>query len=419
MPLLDDARGLAGELTRLRRDLHAHPEIGLDLPRTQEKVLAALSGLPLEISIGGRTTSVTAVLRGAAPVPPGVEGRPAVLLRADMDGLPVREETRLDYASRVEDVMHACGHDLHTAMLAGAAHLLAVRRNRLTADVVFMFQPGEEGWEGAQAMIDEGVLDAAGRRADAAFALHVFSTLPQRMYTRPGAMLAASAALLVTVHGAGGHASTPHLAQDPIPVAAEMVLALQAMTTRQFDVFDPVVLTVGTLNAGTRRNIIPPTATFEATVRSFSESARDQVGHAALRLLHGIAGAHGVRVDARFIPERPVTVNDADQTRFAGDTIDDVLGCDWHRPLPNPFTGAEDFSRVLAEVPGALVAVGALPADADPGQAAFNHSGTAVFDDAVLPCGAALYAGLALRYSAETSGPSAPQVPFPAAEARI
>ncbi|MEV6128430.1 M20 family metallopeptidase [Streptomyces violaceusniger] len=283
--VLDDARDMADELTRFRRDLHAHPELGLDLPRTQEAVLAALDGLPLEISTGTATTSVTGVLRGAG------DGQ-AVLLRADMDAIPVQERTGLPYASVAPGVMHACGHDLHTAMLVGAAHLLAGRRDELPGDVVLMFQPGEEGWEGARTMIEEGVLDAAGSRVAAAYGMHVFSSLPRHFHTRSGTVLASSSALLVTVHGEGGHASTPHLARDPVVVVAEMVLALQTMVTRRTDVFDPVVLTVGMLNAGTRRNIIPPSASFEATVRTFSDATATRVGDEALRLLEGIARAH-------------------------------------------------------------------------------------------------------------------------------
>ncbi|WP_329244529.1 M20 family metallopeptidase [Actinoallomurus sp. NBC_01490] len=398
MEIHREAQALLGELTGLRHRLHAHPEIGLDLPRTQAAVLDALDDLPLEITPGDRSTSVTAVLRGRAPT--ATEERTTVLLRADMDAVPVSEETGLPFRSRVDGAMHACGHDLHTAMLAGAARLLATRRNHLSGDVVLMFQPGEEGWEGAKAMIEDGVLDASGRRADAAYGLHVFSTLPQRLFTRPGPMLAASSALLVTVHGEGGHASAPHLARDPITATAEMILALQTMVTRRFDAFDPVVLTVGTLHAGTRRNVLPATATFEATIRTFGDSVAVRVGEEALRLIHGIADAHGVRADAHFVRERPATVNDAAETAFVEQTIRTVFGDDLHESLSHPFTGAEDFSRVLAEVPGSFVALGALPAGANPRHAAYNHSGRAVFDDAVLPLGAALYAELAMRRTA-------------------
>jgi amidohydrolase len=257
------------ELVALRRRLHQVPEIGLDLPRTQAVVLEALTGLDLEISTGDSLSSVVAVLRGAATD----AGDRVVLLRGDMDALPVVETSGESFAATGE-TMHACGHDLHTAGLIGAARLLSERRSELRGDVVFMFQPGEEGSDGAGVMIAEGVLDAAGRRADAAYGLHVFANmLPLgRVTSRPGPLMAASSGLYVTVRGAGGHGSRPHAAADPIVVAAEMVTALQTMATRQFDVFDPVVVTVGSFHAGTRPNIIPETATFEATVRTLSQA---------------------------------------------------------------------------------------------------------------------------------------------------
>lgn len=415
MTVHQEAQALAGELTTLRHTLHADPEIGLDLPRTQARVVEALRGLPVEVSLGGRASSVTAVLRGRAPRTRG--GRPAVLLRADMDAVPVREETGLAYASRTADAMHACGHDLHTAMLIGAARLLAAHRDELHGDAVLMFQPGEEGWEGARTMIEEGVLDAAGPRVRAAYGMHVFSNMRQGFYTRPGPMLASSSALLVTVRGQGGHASAPHLARDPITVAAEMVLALQTMITRQFGVFEPVVLTVGTLHAGTRRNVVPAGAVFEATVRTFSDSVAERVGQSSRRLLAGIAEAHGMGADVRFVRERPTTVNDPAETAFADETVRSVFGDDRHRPLAHPFTGAEDFSRVLTEVPGAMIALGALPAGVDPARAPFNHSGRAVFDDAVLPLGAALYAELALRRTRAVK-PSSTLITQPPSEVR-
>lgn len=396
MTLLDDATEISDELTRLRRDLHREPEIGLQLPRTQERVLAALDDLPLEISLGESTTSVTAVLRGGA----GTKGdAPAVLLRGDMDALPVGERSDLDFRSQVDGAMHACGHDLHTAMLVGAGRLLAEQRHRLEGDVVLMFQPGEEGWDGASHMVREGVLDAAGPRVDAAFGLHVFSSLePSGFFrTRPGPMLAASDGLFVEVHGAGGHGSAPHLAKDPVTAMAEMVTALQTFVTRQIDIFDPAVVTVGRLEAGTRRNVIPETASFEATVRSFSSRTHDHLATALPRLIEGIAHAHGVDVDVRFEPEYPVTVNDVDETAFAAETIAEVFGEGRGEEMATPLGGSEDFSRVLDEVPGSFVGLGATLPGRDPATAPYNHSPWAVFDDSVLPDGAALLAELATR----------------------
>jgi hippurate hydrolase len=390
----DDAAAIFDEIAGLRHAIHAEPEVGLDLPLTQQKVLAALDGLPLEVSTGTALTSVTAVLRGT-----GNTGGPVVLLRGDMDALPVTERTGLDYASTHDGAMHACGHDLHTAMLAGAARLLSARRRDLAGSVVFMFQPGEEGYGGARYMIEEGVLDAAGERPAAAYALHVASAqLPMGMFsTRAGTIMAAAEVLDVTVHGHGGHGSQPHHAADPIPATCEIVLALQTLVTRKFDIFDPVVITVGSLHAGTADNVIPDSAHFLATVRSFSPASRERVRDAALGLVRDIATAHGLTASAEFTNSYPVTVNDQAEAQFAADVVGDVLGEGRHVGLRNPMAGAEDFSYVLEQVPGAFVMLGACPLGTDPATAPFNHSADAVFDDAVLADGAALYAELALR----------------------
>ncbi|HEX4724362.1 MAG TPA: M20 family metallopeptidase [Pseudonocardiaceae bacterium] len=391
MTIRADAKEIGAELIDLRRELHQIPEIGLRLPRTQERVLAALDGLPLEVTTGSDLTSITAVLRGA-------RSGPVVLLRGDMDALPVTERTGEDFTSKHEGVMHACGHDLHTAGLVGAAKLLAARRTELAGDVVFMFQPGEEGFDGAGHMIREGVLTAAGRKADVAYGLHVMSSMiPAHQFTgRPGPLMAASDGLFVRVIGAGTHGSRPHGGLDPVPVACEMVTALQTLVTRKFDVFDPVVVTVGMFHAGTRRNIIPDDATFDATVRSFSVEARDRIRTASVKLCEDIAAAHGLQAEVRYETEYPVTVNNATEHQFVADTVRDVFGDDVFVSLENPVTGSEDFSRVLAEVPGAYVFLGASRSD-NPESAPSNHSPLAAFDDAVVPDGAALLAELAAR----------------------
>jgi amidohydrolase len=395
--LRDDATALQGDLAVLRRDLHQIPEIGLDLPRTQERVLAALHPLPLEVSTGTGLSSVTAVLRGRKPAADGIT-RPVVLLRGDMDALPVRESPGEEFVSRHDGVMHACGHDLHTAGLVGAAQLLAARRDELAGDVVFMFQPGEEGFNGAGHMIDEGVLDAAGRPVDAAYGLHVLSAMvPNRHFTsRRGPLMAASDGLFVRVIGAGGHGSVPHRALDPVPAACEMVTGLQTMVSRRIDAFEPVVITVGVIQAGTKRNIIPDEAMFEATVRSFNAEVREQLATYSIQLCEQIAAAYGLRVEARYEQEYPVTVNDAAEYDFAASAIREMFGEERFAEMPHPMTGAEDFSRVLEKVPGAYVFLGACMTD-DPETAPTNHSPRAMFDDGVLSDGAAMLADLAVR----------------------
>ncbi len=392
MTVRDEAAKLAADVTKLRHAIHRDPEIGLQLPRTQAKILDALAGLPVEVTVGRQLSSVTAVLRGGRP-------GPVVLLRGDMDALPVTEATGLPFASEVEGAMHACGHDLHVAMLAGAARLLSARQPDLPGTVLFMFQPGEEGAFGARFMIDEGVLDAAGQRPVAGYAIHVFSHLLDlgTIATRPGPALAASDSLTVTVRGRGGHASIPHRNADPIPAACEMVTALQTFVTRRFDVFDPVVITVGMIHAGTARNVIPDTATFEATVRSYSPAARSRLRQGTVRLVHSIAEAHGLSADAEYAEGYPVTANDAAEAAFATEAAADVFGAGRVAVPGQPLTGSEDFSFVLQQVPGAFVLLGACPPDLDPQTAPSNHSAEAAFDDSVLADGVALYAELALR----------------------
>ena len=392
MDLRDDARSMGDELTAMRHALHREPEVGLDLPRTQEKVLEAISGLPLEVSMGKTLSSVTAVLRGGSP-------GPAVLLRGDMDALPVQEELDLPFRSQTDDRMHACGHDLHTTMLAGAARLLSAHRDNLAGDVVFMFQPGEEGWDGAGHMLREGVLEAAGSEPVAAFALHVTSSRwPTGTFaTRPGPLLAASDAVKVTVRGKGGHGSAPQRAKDPVPVACEMVTALQTFVTRSIDTFDPAVLTVGEFHAGTRRNIIPDQARFEATVRSFKPEVREILAQGVPRVCQGIAAAHGVEVEVEYHAEYPVTVNSADEVAYAAETATELFGDERFKLAEQPITGSEDFSRVIGKIPGAMVFLGATIEGRDHEEAPDNHSPLAAFDDAVLADGSALYATLAAR----------------------
>ena len=375
----------------LRRSLHREPEVGLELPRTQHKVLAALDGLGLRIVTGRALTSVAAILTGDSP-------GPTVLLRADMDALPLTEETGLEYASSVPGAMHACGHDLHTAMLVGAAERLAARRTELAGSVLFMFQPGEEGHDGAARMLDEGLLELTGERPIAAFGLHVLSSrLPLGVFaSRAGALTSASAGLTVTVRGAGGHGSLPHTTRDPVPVLCETVLALQTMVTRRFDIFDPVVVTVGRIEAGTSDSIIPDTAVLRATLRTFSDEARNKLREATEQVCTGVAAAHGLTAGIDYVEAYPSVVNDPGMTGLASQRVTALFGSERWTELANPLPVSEDFSRILQQVPGSFVFLGACPAGQDPMTAPSNHSPNAEFDDSVLNDGADLLADLAL-----------------------
>lgn len=392
--ILERAQAIAPELIDLRRRLHRVPELDRHLPQTQALVLEALEGLDLEVTMGNQLSSVTAVLRGG-----GHDGAgPVVLLRGDMDALPVLEETGLPYSSEITGAMHACGHDLHVAGLVGAARLLHERREQLLGDVVFMWQPAEETTAGALAMIDEGLLTAAGRPTTAAYCLHVMSSGRPlgTWFSRPGPLWGASDEFVVRVVGVGGHGSAPHMTRDPIPVACEIVTALQTLVTRRVGINDPVVLTVGKFAAGTKENIIPDEAVFEATVRSFSPANRELMREAVLRLTEGIASAHGLRADVTWTPGYPPTVNDLDEYEIARTTLVDLFGEECYQEEPFADPGTEDFSYVLERVPGAYVSISACAAD-DPRTAPDNHSARAVFDDSVLPSCAAFLAEVALR----------------------
>jgi len=389
--LLAEANTLQPKTIALRRQLHRQPEQGLVLPDTQEAILRALDRLPLEIHRGSSSSSVTAVLRGSKP-------GPAVLLRGDMDALPLHEETGDDFASETPGTMHACGHDTHVAMLASAARLLSTHTRELAGSVVFMFQPGEEGYEGARYMIDEGVLDAAGERVSSALGLHIDAGSPSGMLsTRPGTLMASADSFTVRLTGQGGHGSMPHTALDPVPAAAAMVGALQTMVTRRVDISDPAVVTVGRITAGTTNNIIPETAELEGTIRALSEPTRRMLQQQIDTVCSGIAAAHGCELTIEFGVRYPATVTDTDVTERTLHLAQRLLGTDHAAPLPHPIMGAEDFSHVLREVPGTFAFLGACPPGADPTLAAPNHSNRVHYDEAALPRGVAMHAAFALH----------------------
>ncbi|HET7762216.1 MAG TPA: M20 family metallopeptidase [Phycicoccus sp.] len=391
------AQRIAPDLVALRRRLHRIPEVGMDLPETQAVVLEALAGLDLEVTTGQSLSSVVAVLRGRAPH----DGeRPVVLLRGDMDGLPVAEEVDVDYVSQRPGAMHACGHDLHVAALVGAARVLHELRDELVGDVVLMFQPGEEGPGGAEPMIREGLLEAAGRRVDAAYAVHVYSAEHPRgvWFGRPGPLMAAADEVRVVIHGKGGHGAAPEQAKDPVPVACEVVLAFQTAVTRRFSIWDPVVLTVGRVAAGTKDNIIPDDAHVEATLRTFSREQRALAHEVVAQVADGVAAAHGMTADVVIENGYPVTVNDEAEFAFARGVVTDLFGAGRWADMVNPEAGSEDMAFVLEEVPGAYLNVSAC-AHEDLALAEDNHSPRAAFDDSVVPDVAAALAEMALRRS--------------------
>ncbi len=390
--LLDGAKGFLPGVVELRRDLHLHPELGTDLPRTQAAVLDALDGLGLEVRTGSSLSSVVADLDG------GAGDGPTILLRGDMDALPMPEDTGLEFASTVDGAMHACGHDAHTSMLVGAARLLAERRDELAGRVRFMFQPGEEGFGGAVQMIEEGVLDGV----DAAFALHVAPNLwSDWIVYRPGAAMASADVIEITVTGRGGHASTPHWAADPVPVACEVVLALQSMITRTVNAFDPAVLTIAKIRSGTTDNVIPESAALTGTLRAVSESTRHAVWDRIRQVADGVAAAHGCTAEVEILEGYPVTVNDGRFTKWASEIATEVLGPRSVAEMPSPVMGAEDFSYVLQQVPGAMFFLGVCPPDhPNPFEAPACHSNRMVLNEDAMATGIAIHAAVATSFLA-------------------
>ena len=382
------AAGEAGlaEAIALRRAIHSEPELGLDLPKTTAKVRAALAGLPLEILEGPSTSGLMAILRGPA------NGR-TVLLRGDMDALPLTEDTGLAFTSLHQGAMHACGHDTHVAMLAGAARALCARRDQLTGSVMFMFQPGEEGHHGARFMLEDGLIDPL---PDAAFALHISPNMPAGVFAgRTGPLLASSDKLRIRVIGKGGHASMPHDALDPIPVLCAIVTALQTLVTRRISVFDPAVITIARMEAGTTDNVIPEDGRLWGTLRTLSDRTRATAQEGIRRVAHSIAEAHGacaeVEIDAGF----PVTVCDGRVSDLAARTARALYGEGGWMTMPHPMMGAEDFAYVLQKLPGAMAFLGAAPEGGDYRTCCALHSNRMTLDETVMARGIAMHCAMA------------------------
>ena len=387
--LLEAATAIGGRITALRRAIHAEPELGLQTPATLAKVRADLADLPLEWREGPGCTGAVAVLKGAR------EGR-SVLLRGDMDALPMGEATGLPFASTIPGRMHACGHDAHTAMLAGAARVLAARQGELPGEVRFMFQPGEEGFHGARFMLEDGLLDPL---PDAAFALHVWPNAAHGVLIgRGGAMLASADMLEITVRGRGGHASMPQDAVDPVPVAAEVILALQSMMTRRFNAAEATVVTITKIAAGSAHNIIPDCVEMLGTIRTLSPERRVAVHEAIGEVAENIARAHRCTAEVKITRGFPVTVNDPRAAALGEAVALEIGGPGAWETRPHATMGAEDFSYVLEKVPGAMFFLGVAAEGADWRGCCGLHSSKMVVDESVMPRGSALLAGFALRF---------------------
>lgn len=400
-----DYRALATEaaqyrevLTQIRRELHQIPEFGLQLPKTQARILQSIEGLGT-VSLGKSLSSIALLIEGENP-------GPTVLLRADMDALAVVEDTYESFKS-TNGYMHACGHDLHMAIGIGAAHLIHTHRDKLHGNVVIFFQPGEEGHGGADVMLQEGAHLISGEKPIGAYGIHVFSgMLPRGTFaSKPGAMMASAGDLLVTVKGRGGHGSSPWMAKDPITPLVEMISALPNFITKNFNVFDAVVVNVGWLEAGDTHttNVVPETASFGATVRTFSKEHYDKLRGLTPKFLESIAKAHGVEVAVEFNNATKVLINDKEAVERVERIVAATVGENRYFTMDTPMAGGEDMASLIDELGGAFVFLGASKSE-DFMSAEINHSNKAVFDDSVLPDGAALLAALAFSSLSEAVG---------------
>jgi hippurate hydrolase len=379
------------DAVELRRAIHADPEIGLHCPRTTQKLRAAIADLPLDIHESTSTTGFIAILRG------GRDNGRTVLLRGDMDALPMQEETGLPFASQVPGAMHACGHDAHSAMLVGAARALCARRETLSGSVVFMFQPGEEGYHGARFMIEDGLLDI--QRPQAAFALHIMPNAPAGLFcSRPGALLASTDALNISVRGKGGHAAMPHDGIDPIPVACEIVTALSSFVARQIAVTDPAVLSITQINAGSAYNIVPDEVKMKGTLRTLSAATRTKAREGLTRIAEHVALAHGCSAEVVIDDGYPVTMNDPRALGLMRDVAQKLGGeSAWHT-LPAAIMGGEDFSYVLREIPGAMSFIGVARAGTDPATNPPLHNTHMTIEEEVMARGIAMHCAVAERF---------------------
>ncbi len=390
-----------------RRDIHEHPELSNRETRTAELVANHLRSLGLEVRTGVAHTGVVGVLKGGKP-------GPVVALRADMDALPVTEEVDVPFASKVRTtyngqdvgVMHACGHDTHTAMLMGVAEILAGMRKDLPGTVKFIFQPAEEGAPtgergGAELMIEEGALDDP--KPSAIFGLHVLPFPAGDIRYRPGGIMASADAFRIVVHGRQTHGAQPWNGVDPIVVASQIVLGLQTITSRQVDLTaGPDVITVGAINGGVRFNIIPDSVVMQGTIRTFDTAVRNDIHQRIRRTAESIAQSAGATAQVVIDTFTAVTYNDPALTQQVLPTLRDVAGAN-HVTLTPPITPAEDFSRYQQRVPGVFFFLGITPPGTDPSKAAPNHSPRFFVDEAALPTGVRALAHLAVDYLSRPS----------------
>ncbi|MGZ3521058.1 MAG: M20 metallopeptidase family protein [Vulcanimicrobiaceae bacterium] len=374
---------IVNDVIAIRRDLHMHPELGFEEERTARIVASRLHSLGFEVHAGIATTGVVGVMRGSKP------GK-TIMLRADMDALPILEENTHPYRSTIAGKMHACGHDGHVAILLGAAQLIADGKEELAGTVCLVFQPAEEGRGGAKVMVEEGIIERFG--IERAYGLHLSSKYPTGMLGfREGPFYASSDSIEIEVIGRGGHGSAPHDAIDPIYTAANFVTSVQQVVSRQIDPLQPAVVTIGSFHGGTIHNVIPRTVKMLGTVRAFDDDVRKSMPERIERVLKSCCDATGARYDFDYLWRYPVTSNDASQTQYARALAEKTAG-DERVFIADQLMGAEDFSFFAERVPACFYTLGA---HSGPENGIAHHSSTFDIDESALSAGVAMMTALA------------------------
>ncbi|MBP1696330.1 MAG: hypothetical protein H6Q41_1518 [Deltaproteobacteria bacterium] len=383
--ILSKAEQLKQKLIDLRRDFHRHPELGLKEFNTAKKVEEVLQALSLETKLFVNGTGVRGFLKGTKP------GK-TIALRADMDALPIQEETALPYQSQNKGVMHACGHDAHTAMLLGAAMILSEKKGELKGNVVFIFQPAEEIGAGAKAMVEERILEGV----DSVFGLHVYSMLPfGTLNYSPGALMAAGDFFDVKITGRGGHGAQPHLTVDPIVIATNAINAIQTIVSREVDPLESAVVSICKMEAGEAYNVIPETATFGGTIRSHKPELREFIPKRVKEILDGVVLGMRGNYEFNLMSKFPATITDEQMTAFVVNVAKEILGED-KISMMKPLMGSEDFSFYLQKIPGTFAFLGVE--NKEKGIIYPQHHPKYNIDEDILPIGAALHAAVAREY---------------------
>ncbi len=386
--ILLKAKAISNELISLRRDIHSHPEMGLEEIRTSQIAMENLEKLGIEVQNGIGQTGVVGILRGK------FQGK-TIILRADMDCLKIEEKNDISYKSQNNGFMHACGHDVHTAWLVGAAKILCDFKEVLHGNIKFVFQPAEEALGGAKLVIEEGVLE--NPKVDAVIGAHVWPYLQSgRIGIKQGPIMAATDNFKLTIFGKGGHGAHPHKCIDPIVSATEIFMAFQTIVSRNIDPLEPAVITVGKFNSGSAHNIIPDNAYMEGTVRTLSLQTRRKIPELMEKVISGITSANGTKYKLEFVPYHPPVINEKELTSKVEKSIEDILGKDCIEKIEVPSMAGEDFSYFQEKVPGTFFWIGI--GDEEKGTDMPLHASNFMVDEEMISIGAAVLAKSALDF---------------------